>query len=379
MLGVCLAIAACGTEPDTGAVEITTVSSGRDVDRDGYTVHLAGAGSLFIGSSASVRFPEVPAGDREVSLTAIRGNCRVQGPHPVLIRVPADETFHLSFEIACAHAPLLARMIISKARGDSSHLYAMSPDGTSQYRLTRSDLWESSPSISPDGSRVLFVGYGRYESDFRGLGAVYVMNADGTGLVALTDDSDDAQDPAWSPDGSRIAFVTRNDIHVMNADGTDPLNITRDTAEYEIAPAWSPDSRRILFLGYSSDEAANYYSVNADGSGRTTITDDSTAKGRATWSPDGSRIAFEGYDQSQGWDLYLMDTDGSDRVRLTDLPGSEWTPSWSPDGSRIAFSYLDHATGHFDLYTMHPDGTGLKNVSNTADVSERIGAHPWGP
>src|SRR3712207_533097 len=50
------------------------------------------------------------------------------------------------------------------------------------------------------------------------------------------------------------------------------------------------------------------------------------------WSPDGSRIAF-----SRDFDSYSMDADGSNRTQLTNNSDSEYNPTWSPDGSRIAY------------------------------------------
>ena len=83
---------------------------------------------------------------------------------------------------------------------------------------------------------------------------IFVMNADGSNLTILTcnvvtGDSD----PSWSPDGSKIAFTSFRDgnaeIHVMNADGSDPINLTNNPA-WDYAPAWSPDGTRIAFASF---------------------------------------------------------------------------------------------------------------------------------
>jgi Tol biopolymer transport system component len=386
MVGLAWVASACGTDSDTGSVDVTTVTAGEDVDLDGYVVELIGTGTVSIESNGSGRFAEVPEGDHEVRLTSVRGNCRVQRAHPRLIRVVAGETFQLSFEVACARAPLLGRMVVGRAQGDSSQIYVMNPDGSSGQRLTSSEVWELRPSISPDGTKILFYAYVRHESDSRENGVVYVMDADGSDLVAMTDGASDDADPAWSPDGSQIAFVRQVmyefpnfDILVLGTDGSGPVNITGTEDVAEIDPVWSPDGRRILFLGISGDEPGNFYVMNPDGSGRTQITDDAIAKLGATWSPDGSRIAFFGTDQDEDYDLYVMDSDGSDRALVTTLPGFAWSPSWSSNGARIAFAHSPPGTGPFDLYSINPDGTGLTNISNTPDVGESIGAHPWGP
>jgi hypothetical protein len=86
-----------------------------------------------------------------------------------------------------------------------------------------SDEW---PDWSADGSRTAFVAY-IFNSSNR---AIYVMNADGSDIVQLTGDLDDAYHPSWSPDGSRIAFVISrdgdSDIYIMNADGSNQVNLT---------------------------------------------------------------------------------------------------------------------------------------------------------
>jgi TolB protein len=390
MSAICLllAAAACGTDQDTGSVEVTTLSDGQDVDPGGYTVEIVGIGSLPIGPNATVRFAEVTAGDHEVRLTAVRGNCAVQRAHPRLIRVTADDTFRMRFEVACAHAPLLGRMVFTSDRTGNREIYVMTPDGSSQQQLTRTALSEVYPSISPDGARILFEGFDRILSDVRTDSDLYLMNADGTGLVALTDDEAyDEEEPAWSPDGTRIAFrsdqrdIFDRDIWVMNADGTDIVNVTRTPGLTEIAPAWSPDGSRILFLGIENTDERDddYYVMRADGSERIRLTDDSTFKSHAAWSPDGARIVFMSALENLGYDLFLVDADGSNRVQLTRLPGSEHNPSWSPDGSRIAFTYEDFGTPNSDLYLVNPDGTGLRNISNSAGIREVTGNGAWGP
>jgi TolB protein len=70
------------------------------------------------------------------------------------------------------------------------------------------------------------------------------MNADGSNPVNLTNNPALDAEPAWSPDGTRIAFQTDRDggnreIYVMNADGSSPVNLTNDLAN-DGNPAWSP-------------------------------------------------------------------------------------------------------------------------------------------
>ena len=74
------------------------------------------------------------------------------------------------------------------------------------------------------------------------------MEADGSGQTRLTNNAAPDQLSVWSPDGSKIAFQTRRDdgtlvnaeIYVMNADGSNPINLTNDPAATDQQPAWSP-------------------------------------------------------------------------------------------------------------------------------------------
>ncbi|MFL5495335.1 MAG: TolB family protein [Gemmatimonadales bacterium] len=62
---------------------------------------------------------------------------------------------------------------------------------------------------------------------------LFVMNVDGTEAVQLTHDDADHEDPAWSPRGDRIAFVRIKDsletIYLMNADGSGMEPLTPDS------------------------------------------------------------------------------------------------------------------------------------------------------
>jgi TolB protein len=91
------------------------------------------------------------------------------------------------------------------------------------------------PAWSPDCRRIVF------NSDRDGVTAVYSMRADGADLRRLTKDGHESLRPDWSPDGRRIAFgrsldATNDEIFVIKADGTDPVNLSRHPAAYGSPP-----------------------------------------------------------------------------------------------------------------------------------------------
>ena len=97
----------------------------------------------------------------------------------------------------------------------------MIPDGGNQTNLTNDVAEDTDPVWSPDGTRIAFV------KAAEGHRNIFVMDADGTDQVNLTPGADTTGQanagvaPTWSPDGTRIAYTYQGDIWVMNADGSE--------------------------------------------------------------------------------------------------------------------------------------------------------------
>ncbi len=71
--------------------------------------------------------------------------------------------------------------------------------------LTTAPEADHSPSLSPDGVRVVFV------SEREGNPEIYVMDANGANPTQLTVDATMDRYPAWSHDGTRMAFTSDRD------------------------------------------------------------------------------------------------------------------------------------------------------------------------
>ena len=121
---------------------------------------------------------------------------------------------------------------------------------------------------------------------------------------------------------------------------------------------------RIVFV---SDRDGNWeiYVMNADGSGRTNLTNNPAADYDSTWSPDGTKIAFIS-DRDGNWEIYVMNADGSGQTRLTNNPANDHGPTWSPDGAMIAF--VSDRDGNKEIYIMNADGSGQMRLTNNASI-----------
>jgi tricorn protease-like protein len=157
-------------------------------------------------------------------------------------------------------------------------------------------------------------------------------------------------------------------IHLIQADGSsDPVMLSMHPS-IDSKPSWSPDGSQIAFESLRDDpinqEYMDIYTMNADGSGLTRLTNTDTWYAQPDWSPDGSRIALVSDQQEPGnSDLYVLNLKTKELNRLTDdLRGRE--PSWSPDGSNpsplpMALECLPVGWVRKTVHLTHLDPTGL--------------------
>jgi Tol biopolymer transport system component len=257
----------------------------------------------------------------------------------------------------------------------SSSIAVINEDGSGQIQLTNGGFIDQFPSWSPDGSEIVF-----QSNRFGGNLNILRMKADGTGIVPLTDFASSATsvDPAWSPDGTKILFVSdraggaRGEIWVMNADGTNPLRLTTNSQSpsgsyfHDFEPAWSPDGTKIVFRserdGFANSEI---YSMNADGSNQTRLTNNAAEDKEPSWSPNGQRIAF--FSRGGGRDgIYVMDANGGNEQHIA---GTGFQPTWSPDGLKIAFTDFDpQANFVFAIYLINADGSNRTKITNNPNL-----------
>lgn len=83
-------------------------------------------------------------------------------------------------------------------------------------------------------------------------------------------------DPAWSPVNDEIVFVAtesgNDEVWVINRDGTEPRQLTRNQWEWDKHPSWSPDGEQIVF--YSNRTGNNQlWIMNKDGSDQRLVMD----------------------------------------------------------------------------------------------------------
>jgi Tol biopolymer transport system component len=167
------------------------------------------------------------------------------------------------------------------------HFRIINADGTGEGRLTTSQAGFQ-PAWSPDGTRIAFVGLDGKD--------LLLINPDGTGEMNLTQGLSENDAPAWSPDGSRIAFGTSEvgaadmEIAVINRDGGGQTLLTHPPG-FDFQPAWSPDGTKIVFTRSELGGDSEIHVMNADGSNQINVSNrPETAETGPDWNGQGPAV-----------------------------------------------------------------------------------------
>lgn len=203
---------------------------------------------------------------------------------------------------------------------------------------------EYSPMWTPDGDRVVFM-----ETDEVTYSAIVLRDADGTRRREI-DRSDQAYllYPSISPNGSRVLYSAPGsstepgrgkgnpyDLVTRRLDGTGRRWVTDTPNASEIAGDWAPDGERVAYLlepelkprpigavveagaARGMARGAPVYSVRSEGGGRRLVSDKPGINGRVIYTPDGTRVIFSRF-TSDSFDLFSTPVGGGVLKRLTE-------------------------------------------------------------
>jgi len=350
-----------------GVLKVYTNTTGDDKDSDRYDMFIDGTDVASIANSGIATFPDIEKGNHDLELSGIKSNCSVQGQNPRTANIVAGDTTSTTFDVQCT-VPTKNKIAFYSKRDGDREIFIMDEDGSNHQKLTDNNIYDDSPLISNDGTKILF---GRSESGNYG---IYIMDADGTNTRKIVD----ATGPfCWSPDGTKIAFVDeRNgnrEIYTIKVDGTDETRLT-NSAGYDGSPGWSPDGSKIAFAS-SRDGDSEIYIMDPNGGNLQQITNDAHQNYGARWSPDGSQIMFKSDRDNRHYEIYVMNADGAGQTRITNNSSdSESLPSWSPDGTHIVYS-SDKETS-YKIFKLNADGSGTSEKLSNNDTDR---APFWSP
>lgn len=192
--------------------------------------------------------------------------------------------------------------------------------------------------------------------------------------------------PSFSADGRRLLYsqyanggtgAGDTSIEIMNADGSDQRTLYHEKGAAAYDASWSPGGDTILFsvgryFRSPGLPAAQIATIRPDGSGFRAIVDDGINNGFPNWSPDGKKIVYR-----RGKQLVIRTLADGTSAPLTDGSHYDNFPEWAPNGSVILFT-SDRSDGRFELYTIRPDGTDLKRLTNVPGSNAHAAWSPDG-
>ncbi len=240
-------------------------------------------------------------------------------------------------------------------------------------------LSEPFPAYSPDGTKLL---YSQYGGNGTGVGdtTIELMNADGSAKHPLFHkDGVSAFDAVWSPAGDMIAFCVGRYFRAAGLPSAQIALIKPDGSGYrEVAeegvnngfPSWSPDGKRLV---YKRGRQLVILTV-ADGK-VVPLTDGVHYDNFPKWSPKGDVIMFT-TDRDDDWELYTIRPDGTGLRRLTNSPGNDAHSIWSDDGEWVVFSsgrkgfkdemalYDGVPQPYGEIFAMRADGSDVRQLTD---------------
>lgn len=150
-----------------------------------------------------------------------------------------------------------------------------------------------------------------------------------------------------------VHVVTRPDL-VRPGPDVEPAPDAGGSAPQTPTPRASGAARPVGVGAVASTSAGS--GRVSSGRGATTAAGPSTAV-----TSSRGRIAFSS-NRDGHWQIYTVAPDGSGLTRVTNGPDDDIEPAWSPDGTRLVF--VRNTGGNMDVFSVNGDGSGLHRLTS---------------
>ncbi|WP_144607402.1 S9 family peptidase [Algoriphagus algorifonticola] len=275
------------------------------------------------------------------------------------------------------------------------------------------------PTISPDGSKVVYVRNFKDIMTDRDYSNLWIVNSDGSQNRPITQGNQRDYAPVWSHDGTKLAFLSnqqddKTKLFVHYFDTQTSVALT-NSAVPPGSVSWSYDNQSLAFTqfvpstpksllnipskpagadwnaapiyidemvyrrdgaGYVKPGNRQIFTIGLAGGTARQWTSDDHNYGSPIWAKDGNSLFFSAnlrenaeFEPANSEIYQLSLTDGSIKA-LTNRFGPDSGPVLSPDGKKIAYTgnndtFQGYQVTH--LYVMNTDGSGVKNLTEDLD------------
>ncbi|HKR04031.1 MAG TPA: amidohydrolase family protein [Bacteroidia bacterium] len=225
------------------------------------------------------------------------------------------------------------------------------PPGTyKDVEFTTSEGTWMNLDVSPDGKNIVF--------DM--LGDIYTMPITGGEAKCLRQGYPFEVQPRYSPDGKKISFTSDagggDNVWMMNADGSNPKQITKESFRLLNNPVWAPDGQYIIARKHftstrslGAGEMWLYHISGGEGLQLTVKKNPQQDAGEPCVSPDGRYVYYSEdmypggmflYNKDANKEIYVIkryDRETGETIDVVSGPGGAFRPQVSRDGKRLAY------------------------------------------
>lgn len=378
----------------TGSLEVTLSIAGDALDADGCVFTVDGSSSRRLTAGEHTTYTGLSAGQHEVGISDVAGNCQVLGETVRSVSVTAGQTATVTYAVTCAQ-DVGAIAVTATTGGEELDAdgYEVVVDGGAPAAigingsmtaggLTPGDhtvgLQDVASNCSVDGGnpRTVTVTAGQTTA---AAFTVTCSSTSGSMAISAATSGEDQDDDGYEIviDGGAPSAIGINGSMTAGGlapgdysvelqgeafncvvDGGNPRTVTVTagqetqvtfdvTCRFHLYDRIAFQSDRsgttMLYAVYPYDPAAGVRSLGLEGK-------------HPAVSPDGLRISYSFED-----DIWVARADGSAPVRVTNTAAVDRSPAWSPDGGWIAF------TRDTQVWTMHADGSVQSMITDGTD------------